>query len=302
LTLSVVLGKVKKTDYAKGLLELISGVAGVVPAATALTEHLKVAGAILDGVETLLKMGDQEALVGLRKELSPTIATGVGGTAVSLQSSYFALINQAEGTFKAEELFVKDGGLSRGTCLADAEPFRDADYVLYAVQASSERGDERALPFYDLWDQALTAAGRSDSESWKLATTSLAALYVALMSSPDLVRGQATRLFESFKNDLVDIHKTASALQSLGSVLASSGNLEAIERIVSLAPPSPEDSLFNTFSQALRQRGEGLQTLGPDRQATVKSGVGEAALVKEMARTVNAILEMKGEQESDNVN
>lgn len=280
LALSIILGKTEHTDYAKKVLDLIASVATVIPPATALTGHLKVAGSILDSVEMILKMRSQEALVGLRKELTPG-----AGDAGTLPSSYFALINLPENNVKPEEIFVKNGGLAVGKTLDQATPFREADFVLYAVQAVPRREDERALPFYDFWNQALAAAGRPDDESWKLAKTSLASLYVAMVQSPDLISAHVAELIEKFKTDLKEAHNAAQALETLGPAVSGDARWKALDQILSqpdlFSADAVLDKLLTAISTGPKPKGE-METLG----------AGPALPETDESRMVASIMEM----------
>ena len=191
LTLSIVLCRVKRQDYARGLLQMLESVASVIDFSTALTTYVKVAGVVLDGVETLFGLGDTEPLIGVRTEFDPDAGD-------PLRPSYFALIDKPESEIEPSRLWVRDNKLLYGESLAEAIPFREADYVLYSLVHTSKRTDEAILPFYPLYEQVLQAATNPDEGSWKRAKANMLTLYQALVLSPDLTPKQADALYNHY--------------------------------------------------------------------------------------------------------
>ena len=68
LAITVVLARIKRSPHAKGLLHFVEGIASAFPLGAALQPHLKIAGALIDGVDTLLSMNDTELVVSHRWE------------------------------------------------------------------------------------------------------------------------------------------------------------------------------------------------------------------------------------------
>lgn len=133
LALTVVLYRVLGKDYLRKLLRIVESAANVLDFSTAVSTYVKVADVVLDGVEALLELGDTDPLIGLRKEFDPDAGE-------VLEPGYFALIDMDESELNTDELWVRDSRLVYGKSLADAKPFRDADYVLYSIAQTLERG------------------------------------------------------------------------------------------------------------------------------------------------------------------
>ena len=210
LTLSIVLYRVKRKDHAQALLKLIESVSSAIDFSTALRSYSKVAGVLLTGIETLFGLGDTEPVIAIRKEFDPSAGD-------SLEPSYFVLIDKPESELKTEQLWVRDNQLVYGATLAEAKPFREADFVLYSIVQTSDRNDITTLPFYPLFERAKEAALQGDDKSWERAKANLLSLHQTLALSPDLTPTQAKQLFSNFLEETRDAYRTAQELGSLGS-------------------------------------------------------------------------------------
>ena len=76
LTVSVLLYRVQHTNHAKDLLKVVEGVSKAIGPAADLGMLTKIGGALMDGVGSLLALGDTEAIMGQRFTMSPV---GPGG-------------------------------------------------------------------------------------------------------------------------------------------------------------------------------------------------------------------------------
>jgi len=207
LTLSLILCRVKRENYARKLMQVIENAAKVLDFSSMLSTYVKIAGVVMDGVELMLDSGDLQPHIGLRKEF---IIDDV------LESEYFALIEIPEGNINPEELWVKKGQLCVGKSKEEAKPFREADYVLYSINSTGERDDISVLPFYPLWERIQTEALNPDDNSWQRAKGDLLSLYQNLVLSPDLVSGQAAMLNQKYKKEIVQLHENAVNMSTLG--------------------------------------------------------------------------------------
>jgi hypothetical protein len=210
LTLSIVLYRVKRKDYAQGLLKLIESVSSAIDFSTALRSYTKVAGVLLTGIETLFGLGDTEPIIAIRKEFDPSAGD-------NLEPSYFVLIDKPESELKTEQLWVRDNQLVYGANLAEAKPFQEADFVLYSIVQTSDRNDITTLPFYPLYERAIEAALQGDDKSWERAKANLLSLHQTLALSPDLTPSQAKQIFASFFEDTKEKYNAAKELNSLGA-------------------------------------------------------------------------------------
>lgn len=209
LTLSIVLYRVKRKDYAQGLLKLIESISSAIDFSTALKSYTKVAGVLLTGIETLFGLGETEPIIAIRKEFDPNAGD-------NLEPSYFALIDKPESEIKTGQLWVRDNQLVCGTSLDEAKPFREADFVLYSIVQTSDRDDITTLPFYPMFERAKEAALQGDDKSWERAKANLLSLHQTLALSPDLTPLQAKQLFANFLEETRAAYRTAIKIGALG--------------------------------------------------------------------------------------
>ncbi|MBL9172122.1 MAG: hypothetical protein JNL10_01185 [Verrucomicrobiales bacterium] len=210
LGLTVVLCESRVKDHGRELLELIEGTAAAFGAAAALGAYLKVARVILDGVDSFLGFGETVPLAGLRTEFD-------SDQSHPLTPGYFVLINRPD--VDPATLWVREGQLLQGTSAATARPYRGADFVLYSVMrpADNERDDLTTLPFYPLWERVQAEAAHPSEEHFKSAKVNLAALYQAMVASPDLNPTQADTLIDRYAARMKAIHERAVGLSTLGA-------------------------------------------------------------------------------------
>jgi hypothetical protein len=194
LTISVVLYRLKHSNHARDLLQLVEGVSKAIGPTADLGMLSKVGGTLLDGLESLLGLGDTEPVMGQRFTLSPV---GPGG----VKTFYAALIDS--GTPLMRETLSVDLGRLRSGNVPDTIPFTEADYVLYSLSAPTRRTDESTLPFYPLYERAKQNAFRGGEDNWKAAKATFSEVWQQMMVSPDLTFEQAEELFEEWKKQLL---------------------------------------------------------------------------------------------------
>jgi hypothetical protein len=219
LSLSVVLSRVQRQDYLKELLSVVENVAGALDFATALGSYVKIASAVLDGVESMFGLEGTSPLVGYRKEFDPD-----GGDV--LAPGYFALVDAPEDEVAPETLWVRQHQLHHGPNLADAKPFRAADFVLYSLVQTPRRGDLRTLPFFELYERVERTALETSADGWKRAKADMASLWQSLILSPDLTDGQANELAATYRDKMVELHEQARQMAKLGPGEPAAGGAE----------------------------------------------------------------------------
>ena len=161
--------RLRNQDYAKGLLDLVEGVASAVGPAADMGILAKVGGPLLDGLNKLLGMGETEPIAGHRIELSPVKPGG-------FRTCFSALIDGDE-DLSVPRLRVDSGRLLTAAGGAAPKRYGDSDYVLYSVSASDRRDDEATLPVYALYRRALQDAARGGEDAWKSAKATFAELW-----------------------------------------------------------------------------------------------------------------------------
>jgi hypothetical protein len=193
--ISLILYKIKRKDYAKGLLQVLEGVSSAVGMPADMAMLTKVGKAVLDGLGTLLNMQDTVPVVGHRMDIDTSSITG-------FTSGYCLLSTQGDGDFS--QVQVQNGQLIDPLSPAAAGKAPMHDYVLYSVHTSSRRGDETTLSFYPLQKQAREAI-LSAEEGWTRAKSMLLTLYQHMLNSDDLISAETEELFEKFKTELLAI-------------------------------------------------------------------------------------------------
>jgi len=206
LTMTAILYRSKRTDYARSLLNVVENAAGLLDFSTSLGVYTKIASVILDGLEALFKVGDTDPVVGWRQEFDPDAGDEV-------LPGYFALINKPD--LDPGKIWVKENQLCYGDSLQSAKPYRAADFLLYSLAQTTERSDVNALPFQELADRVLRDAAEPTEAHWKSAKANMLSLYQTLNSSPDLTEEQAKQLSNTFMAKMKERHETAVALDQL---------------------------------------------------------------------------------------
>jgi len=206
--ITIVVAEVKRSSYAKKLLEFASDVSSAFPIGGALSSHLKIAGTLLDSVENLLGLTDTKPMAAHRFEYNH-------GQTAWLKPGFFALLAEDEKIGLERKLSVSKGRLQY--CKNEAtKGFRESDFVLYSLCTQNMRSDITELPFYRLFNSALRDAGAADVGAWDRAKAALVTIYQELLTSPDLTWEQVHVVIEEFKSKLVQAHDTRQRFIQLG--------------------------------------------------------------------------------------
>jgi hypothetical protein len=149
------------------------------------------------------------------------------GIGAGFEPQYFVLINTNDSAIDRRKIWVRSGQLYYGETIDVAQPFRDADFVLYSIASYREREDVTTLPFYGLRGQVMSAAMSPEEDSWKRAKAHMVALYQALVLSPDLIPSQADALCTQYQSRMMSCRERAL---KLGHLAASFGDNAFEER------------------------------------------------------------------------
>jgi len=209
LILRLVLYKTQRDNSVRQLLELLENTAGAIDYSTALSQYLKIAGAVVSGVEGLIGLGKTIPVMALSKEFDLTAGD-------DFKESYVIVINRPEQDVDLEKMWVVNNKLYVGERRDNLVPYSESDFVLLSLRRATERDDIDQLPFYPLWEQALKDATIPEDAHWKLAKASLASLYQAMVLSPDLTETQVTSLRDRFIEVIQKRRREAIELASLG--------------------------------------------------------------------------------------
>jgi hypothetical protein len=202
--LTVILAQVKRESHAKKLLQIVETVGRAFPEGAALEPYLKIAGAVMEGVDSLLGMEDTRPIAGHRWEYNDGISPW-------LEPGFFALIDTDVKNVDEKKLSVQKGRLFEDAGAAPSA-FRKADFLLYGLRVIESRNDVDELPFNALFQKALQAAASTEAGSWERAKATLVTLYQEMLLSPDLTFAQAQQLAADFKTQLVAANDLAKRL------------------------------------------------------------------------------------------
>lgn len=204
LTISVVLYRLRAEDHLRKLMKVVETAAGALSFGTALGAYLKVGDVILDGIDSLFDLGAIDPIVGHRQEFKQGFEPG-----------YFVLIDMPEQQARNYKFWVRENQLVVGDTLAGAQPFRDADYVLYSIGQIEERDDIDLLPVYPLWEYVAQEAAVANDTYWTNAKISMSTFYKAMVGSPDLTGVQTDKLLDEYITRMEILHKRATRISTL---------------------------------------------------------------------------------------
>jgi hypothetical protein len=190
LSTTLVLYSMPRDNYLLKLIDTLTSIGSSLDLSIAGGAYAKVAGVVLDQIKEL-GADALSPVVGYRKEFRP------------VKTGSFAIINQTERTFDPADFWVVDGQLHHGASFASAEPFREAEYVLFSI-ASVSRENLQSLPVYGQYREVLAEANRSTTEQvWTAAKIKLSDLVWQIHSSPDLTDSDKTRLVKTWTDNVV---------------------------------------------------------------------------------------------------
>jgi hypothetical protein len=207
IAVTVILYRTQRQDSARKLLALVENAATVLDFVVPVGTYAKMAGLVLDGVETLTGTGGpMDPLIGRRDAFKP------------VKPGYFVLTNAPASSLN--DLWVRNKQLVQGTSIKKAAPFRDvvqdADYVLYSV-TTTQRDDVSTLPFYQAWERVREEANKSSTKPiWENTKANMAALMGMIDTSPDLTETHASRLIDEWIAKMKRRHDRAVALADMG--------------------------------------------------------------------------------------
>jgi hypothetical protein len=202
LMLTVILNKLARENNADKLLRIVESVSGAFSPSVLSAGYLKIAGTVLNGVESLLGLDETIPVLGYRIVINPD----TGGV---LEPAYYALIDVDEDNIEKNKFWIRDRRLYWGEDPPRAKPYRENDFVLFSITQGKARHDERILPFYSLWEKAQDLAARPEPFYWQEAKANFNALKRSLLSSPDLTEPDAKRLMTAYLEGLKGLRNEA---------------------------------------------------------------------------------------------
>jgi hypothetical protein len=195
--LLLALFNVQTADYGKDFLDLlgsISQITGVGELSTAL-QLLK---PLKNGLEGLFGLNKCSPHIGIDDTFSSE-----AGAAAPLTEGYRVVVNADETKMRGKQLWVKQGRLQCGDSLANAQPFSDADYILFQIQSLDARDDWTSLnSIKQAWDNVVMAATKANKAD---TNSAYAAFRSIVLTSPDLIWSDRIRIVDALRKRVTDI-------------------------------------------------------------------------------------------------
>jgi hypothetical protein len=211
---TVVLCELRRQDHARQLLKFVEAVATAVPFAGELSTYTKYAGSILDGIDTLLGLGETNPIVGIRQEFDHDLGDPI-------RPSFFALIDGPEDRFPLTRLWVRDGSLLIGDSRDKLTEVRDASYALFSTRGAAELSDMDVLPVHSAAESVIQLAASPDGADWQRAKAELVVLLRELLTSPDLTHEQASQYHTQVTQQALEAHARATSINNLSAEAVS---------------------------------------------------------------------------------
>jgi hypothetical protein len=188
--ITVILYKVRTTDYAKRIVGIARGLSEAIGLPANMETLAKIGDSVVDTIEALTGTGESEAILGQRVELSASPINGFRPKRVALIGGDDKI---------PSDLSVTDNRLRRTT----NEAYTSGDFVLYTLWGADKTESESRLGFYPLVQKMYESAAAGDDTSWERAKSTLITIYQQMLTSPDLTSGDADRLFDQYKSDIL---------------------------------------------------------------------------------------------------
>lgn len=204
---SMLLYRVKHDDYVRRVLGVVEKMAAAFDYSTMLSQYLKVAVAVVDGIEAVLGIEKTTPVLGHRIEYNPNAGD-------IFRPGYFALLT---GESPAQQsMWVRDHMLRIGNDAKTAEPVHE-DLVLYSVTGTPKRNDIPDLPWFrPLWERVSRAANTGTPEAQQVAKAHLGFLYENLEQSDDVAKAQVQAVYDEYDGLARKIYEIAKKRDTWG--------------------------------------------------------------------------------------
>ncbi len=156
---------------------------------------LKLASVVSDGVGSLVQGSAGELHLGWHETF---VSAGAGAKDRELRPGYVALVLATEQELVRSQLFVKGGQLCRGPSLAQASPLVGYTYMLFYIEARTERDDWEALSSIDEPFKKACALLVTDPAEAK---ARLETAILTAWESPDLTRVDRRRVAKLLREE-----------------------------------------------------------------------------------------------------
>ena len=207
VSVTVLLFRVQHDDYVKRVLGVVEKLAQAFDYSTLLSPYLKVAGAVVDGINAILGHTDTEPVLGYRVEFNPNAGD-------VFRPGYFTVLTGKQPS--PDSLWVRNGTLLTGLDAATIAPVRE-DAVLFSVSGTDHRNDIGSLPWFQpLWQRVHRAANTPNDDGKTAAKAHLGVLLEHLVESPDVAPEQVWEIYYAYEATAHEVHNAALGRKSWG--------------------------------------------------------------------------------------
>jgi hypothetical protein len=191
-------------------------------AVTQLSAALTIAGPIASGVQELLTGSDGQLHLGVHQAFA-----SAGGKANEFRPGYSAIVLADQGSLAADELWVRDGRLYRGSSPSSSFPMTRYAYMLLLIEKRHERDDwDKLSTIMQPFKAALQALGEKEVDRAEAFQRSAIA---AALLSPDLTWIDRKRVAQTLKSRYQEA-------RSLGLGAVPGGQDLSLSRMMESAP------------------------------------------------------------------
>ena len=218
ISYSIILCRVKETNNAEKLLNVIEDVSNSLDFGTGLANYTKIGKVVLNGFDSLLGFEQTSPLLGLNNNFGQAAGN-------EFKPGFHALIHASD--LDKNKFWIKNNTLCYGDSLETSEPYRDDDFVLFRIGISDARKDEETLAFYNEYNEIyddIQHQSEITSEYRDRLRTKMLHLAVSIRRSPDLTDLQADRIWEEKCEEINKFVDRLAKLDGAASTAAKTWN------------------------------------------------------------------------------
>lgn len=261
LRLFTALSRLETNNWAEQALSLLETVAKAFDASK-ITRYLEIAAPLVKGVQGFLGMQSVELRMGMEQTYQQPVGRG-GLRPNSLGARHELLLNLPDHSLDAagrQQFWIKEGRLFHGERPETAQPYRNADFMLFEIRPLRERGDYAAFDFHTVnWHDVQKAIWDGGEE---IARQKLKFMAAALLQCRDIVQPQRIALLQEYVRqfdkqlalykELIagPTHRSTREIQAKAAEQAAILTDDTLTRAIRTSPPverslSPEQAMIN---------------------------------------------------------
>jgi hypothetical protein len=229
---AIILTALEKSDYITKTLNVVEGVNNIFPIPTMLSQYLKVADVVFDGIKDIIgpakdRTGMYESY-DLKEDSGYYVITNLDTQSHQIDKNNLVVNNN--------ELYYREGNKQ----VHFYEKFTESDYVLYCIEIKDKRTDMDRFFFNEqtstLIDQAIKVGNDWETDVMPF----IQELGKVILKSPDLTDKQSKELWEKFVYDALDNFKR----------IKKYGKLRSMENELSKVTAANVDKVYTRFRES----------------------------------------------------